>query len=177
MDILQQSVATYEYLMTKKYIIHLENNNIIELDFKKYYFPHLIGLHYLTDRDEVQLRDTNNASKIYQNIINGRVTYKSISGSEYIEKIYDRIALFPKCKELLESNILNLIIDFDKSKAPNCTLKAKYMVYDHHLNGYIHLCLGYNEDKQTYYPVSFIFEPSNYYINEQNLLECRIEVI
>lgn len=177
MDILQQSVMTYELLMTKNYIIYLENSKIIELDFKKYYFPHLIGLQYLTDRSIVQQSNTNNASKIYQNIKNGRITYNSISGSDFIKKIYDRILLFPHCELLMNCNTLNLIIDFDKSKVKSCKLNAEYIIYDHFLNGYIHLCLAYDKKKSIYYPETFIFEPSKYYISDQNLLECRIEAI
>lgn len=174
MDELKKCVQAYEELINKNYILTLENDIKIEIPFKAHHFYHLIGLQYLTD-DIVQVRKTptQTATSIYRSIKKEHITYDDISKSKYIGKIQDRILNFPNIKDVLSHKI---IIDFDPTKVERTSVKAKYILYKPYERTYLHLFLA--ADDNIFYPESFIYEPSNYYISGQNLLDIKdVEIL
>lgn len=166
MDKLSECIQAYERLLYKEYILTLENGMLINLRFETNQFSHLIGLHYLTDVRQVQKTPVNGAAAIYQNLKKGRICYADLQKSALFDHIANRIEYFPHVNELLEQKI---IIDFDRRKVKKTDFKAKYILYKPHELGYLHLCLA--ENAKIFYPESYIYEPSKYYISEQTLLD------
>lgn len=166
MDKLSECVEAYQKLLGKHYILTLENGMKIEFYFAPRHFPHLIGLHYLTDTPQVIQTAKNNSAAIYRNIRKGFITYSLLKKSKFFSKIEKRIEYFPLISGLMGQKI---IIDFDPSKVEKTEFKARYILFKSHELGYLHLCLG--ADSKIFYPESYIYEPSKYYISEQTLLD------
>ncbi|MBQ7054366.1 MAG: hypothetical protein IJN97_04010 [Oscillospiraceae bacterium] len=103
MDKLQKRTLAFKKLLDYEYRIILGRKGQkteIVIDFEKTDFPHLIGLHKLTD-----ILTGNIASeKMFERCLTGVVNYKTISKSAKFETLGNRFKYFDKIEMMLDSN-------------------------------------------------------------------------
>ncbi len=103
MDKLQVRTLSFKRLLDYEYKIILgrkgKRTELI-LDFEKTDFPHLIGLHKLTD----VLNGNIATEKLFDNCLTGKVSYDTVSKSDFFKKIGNRFEYFDKLEEMLDSN-------------------------------------------------------------------------
>ena len=103
MDKLQERAFAFKRLLDYEYKIILGRKGIqttLIIDFEKSDFPHLIGLHKLTDI----LNGNIATEKLFDECVTGEITYESISKSTFFEKLGNRFEYFDKLEEMLDSN-------------------------------------------------------------------------
>ena len=173
---IQECAKFYKTLMHKDFVFTLENGVKFKIFFKPSNFYHLIGLHKLTDVR--QLTDANASySKIYKDIISGRISTKIIESSAFYNKISDRVKYFEKITDMLDKQKSKIIIDFAPELVDGTELKnTEYILFRHLNSRYANLTIGKNDD--YIYPETFFAEDSKRYISEQTLLDIvDIEII
>lgn len=86
MDKLQERAFSFKKLIDREYKIILgrkgEKTELV-IDFEKTDFPHLIGLHKLTD----VLNGNIATEKLFDDCLTGKVSYATISKSEFFQKL------------------------------------------------------------------------------------------
>lgn len=166
MDKLLHCANEFGKLLNKDYLFTFSNGQNITLYFKPKHFSHLAGLHKITD---IKALKTTNGTNIYNQIINGNITYETISSSAKIEEVEGRLNNFYDIDILLFDKV---VINFDPKKTPGRTskLKSDIIFSKEQNNGYIHLCLAKDSKQNLYYPETFLFEESEYYIKNQDTL-------
>lgn len=105
MDKLYECAAAYQQLLDVTYKVVLGwKGQLTELSicFNPVYFHHLIGLHKLVDLRIAR----ENRAKVFQNILNGKITYDSISQSRYFHMIQRRFISFSNLEMLLDQSCL-----------------------------------------------------------------------
>ena len=103
MDKLRERALSFKRLLDYEYKIILGRKNIqtdITINFEKSDFPHLIGLHKLTD----MLNGNIATAKLFDECISGKITCEYISKSAFFEKLGNRFEYFNKLEEMLDSN-------------------------------------------------------------------------
>lgn len=150
--------------MNKKYIYELLNGDRLEVVFKKENFPHVIGLHKLTDI--IEFNRLNNkrikGNKVYNMVKGKEIKEEIILNSPNYEKIELRIDNFYRINDLVFNRV---IYDFDRTKI-RTYIKADLVLYTVQNGMYIHLFLV--KDKfAKYVPMTFIVETSDRYIKGQ----------
>lgn len=110
----------------------------------------------------------NKKNRIFNNILQGNITYNSIkSSTRFDNKIDDRVNYFHNIDKLLFEKV---ILDFDASNVSLKTnLKCDYMFFENKNGKYMHLSLA--QDK-THYPESFFVRDDSIYIENQYV--CNI---
>ena len=103
MDKLQERALSFKRLLDFEYKIVLgrkgETTEIV-IGFEKTDFPHLIGLHKLTD----VLNGNIAREKLFNECIKGKISYDKISQSNSFEKLGNRFEYFDKLEQMLDSN-------------------------------------------------------------------------
>ena len=164
------AAKSYEKLLNKDFIITIDtkdgNTKTIQIQFKKDNFYHLIGFHYLTDLPQLDTR-RNKKNRIFNNVLQGNITYNSIENSSYFDnKIDDRVSYFHNIDKLLFEKV---ILDFDSCNVSLKTnLKCDYMFFKDDNGKYMHLSLA--QDK-IHYPESFFVRDDNIYIKNQDVFD------
>ena len=103
MDKLQERAFAFKKLLDYEYKIVLGRKNVqtsVIIDFEKSDFPHLIGLHKLTD----VLNGNIATEKLFDECISGKISHEDISKSAFFEKLGNRFEYFDKLEEMLDSN-------------------------------------------------------------------------
>ena len=103
MDKLQERAFMFKRLLDYEYKIVLGRKGKkteIVITFEKTDFPHLIGLHKLTD----VLNGNIATEKLFDECLKGKVSYDSISQSEFFPKLGNRFEYFDKLETMLDSN-------------------------------------------------------------------------
>ena len=103
MDKLQERAFLFKRLLDYEYKIVLGRKGKkteIVITFEKTDFPHLIGLHKLTD----VLSGNIATEKLFDECLKGKVSYNSISQSEFFSKLGNRFEYFDKLETMLDSN-------------------------------------------------------------------------
>jgi hypothetical protein len=144
MSILQKIVKDFDKNL-KPYIykIELENGVILEFSFKKENLKHLLGLHKTSYNNFF-------STLIYKNIKNGKITLKKLSKDKYFSDIEIRILNFSRIKDILNIQMGDEIIVFDKTKLKNCNLNSEYIIFDEETGETLHL--GIAKGSHIYYP-------------------------
>lgn len=172
MQKIRKCIDTYEKVNNKNYILTLEDDNKIIIQFRDENFHHLIGLGKLKDKSLVQISKRRKAKDIYIDLKEGTLDI-SISDSLHFSDIEDRVNLFYILEELLKGDI---VIEFDNKKVPRTKLKCKNILFKISDSKYIHLCLG--RKGQVYYPETFIVHHNDYYVKGQTSVKIKnIEVV
>ena len=70
------------------------------IGFEKTDFPHLIGLHKLTD----VLNGNIATERLFDECVKGILSYDKISRSEFFEKLGNRFEYFDRLEQMLDSN-------------------------------------------------------------------------
>jgi len=103
MDKLQEKTFAFKKLIDYEYKITLgrkgEKTEIV-IDFEKTDFPHLIGLHKLTD----VLNGNIATEKLFDDCLTGKISYDAITKSEFFQKLGNRFEYFDKLETMLDSN-------------------------------------------------------------------------
>ena len=151
------------------------NGFILEFQFKKTNFPHMAGLHKLKDIPIIQsyLGKPGFANQILSKIKKGTLTESDIKASKYfplIQKRYDEFTL----ENLFSLSYSDVIIDFDIKKLPKSKLtKTKFILFEkNNKQENRHLCIAGNQTN-GYYPETFFYEQSDYYIKNQTLEKIK----
>lgn len=103
MDKLQERAISFKKLLDYEYRIILgrrgETTEFV-IGFEKTDFPHLIGLHKLTD----VLNGNMATERLFDECVRGRISYEKISQSEFFGKLGNRFEYFDKLEQMLDSN-------------------------------------------------------------------------
>lgn len=164
MDKISKSISTYEKLINKKYIYELLNGNLLEVNFKKENFPHMIGFHKLIDI-KVFNRLNNKTIKgdiVFKMVKNKKIEVEKIINSPNYKKIEKRVNNFHKINELVFNKV---IYDFDRRKV-RTKIQADLLLYTIENGLYIHLFLVKNKFNK-YVPMTFIIEEDDKYVKGQ----------
>jgi len=109
-DLLYQTARFYkDHLNNRTFELTIRKKNCtehIEIRFTPDSFHHLAGLHKLKDIPQFQ----RSSSKVFHEILSGKLTYNDISGSAYLPEMMDRLTFH---KEMF--NIMNMKSLFFKS--------------------------------------------------------------
>ena len=103
MDKLQERAFSFKKLIDYEYKIILGRKGKkteLVINFEKTDFPHLIGLHKLTD----VLNGNIATEKLFDDCLTGKVSYDTISKSEFFQKLGNRFEYFDKLETMLDSN-------------------------------------------------------------------------
>lgn len=151
------------------------NGFILEFEFKKTNFPHMAGLHKLKDINIIQtyLGKQGFANQILSKIKKGALTEADIRTSKYfpgIQKRYEEFTL----ENLFSLSYSDVIIDFDITKLAKSRLKnTKFILVEKNKNQENrHLCIAGNQTG-GFYPETFFFESSDYYVKNQTLEKIK----
>lgn len=105
MDKLQQTASNYSTILNKQYYFEIARKQkmlCFTLSFERADFYHLAGLHKLTDI--AALQGEPNKSKVFDNILNGSVSYDLIKRSRFYSKMNTRLELLSNLENMLDSN-------------------------------------------------------------------------
>lgn len=173
MDLLKQKFLEYKTLKDNDYFLKLENEQVIKINFEVNSFPHLVGLHKLTQIPLLnQLANKNIPPKaVIRAIKQGNLTYGTIYSQDGFSEIEERFKSFSisKINKLLNKNI---VIDFDLTKINSSMTKAEMILFEKDNNKYYHLVLGYDQ-KGYYYPLSYFVRKDEDYIKNQTYLKVK----
>ncbi len=103
MDKLQERAFAFKRLLDYEYKIVLGRKGKkteLVLSFEKSDFPHLIGLHKFTD----VLNGNIATEKLFDECVSGKLTYDTISKSEFFPKYTNRFEYFNQLEKMLDSN-------------------------------------------------------------------------
>ena len=100
---LYQAIEKYNELLSKEYhwrIGHKNNEKVIELIFTKEMFPHLIGLHYLNDLEQLK----SNKQALYDKILKQQITQSDLEKSLHFKhkQIQNRISDISHLEQMLD---------------------------------------------------------------------------
>lgn len=171
----------YENLLHKKFIIGLEDSQILEFEFKNVNFMHLIGLHKLDDLSVIQkFLDKNNkvydAKKLFGDIRDGIITDDELLKSNKIDEIQEsRLNYFSSetilrlvhSEEVIHFNPLK--VQFENGKNTKLE-KIDYIFFETieiSNENYLQFCIGFDIKDNKNYPSTFFGEKSNLYIYNQ----------
>lgn len=163
MDKILKCSVEYEKLLKKNYIFTLEDSTKIEFFFNKGHFHHLMGLNKLSDLTHIH----TDKKSIFNKIRKSHITDKHLIKSNFYHKINDRLDNFYDIDLLLFNKV---IVNFDPNSTNGSKLKSEYIFIKQQNNGYIHLCLALDNNKNIYYPETFIFDKTDYYLRNQTIL-------
>ncbi len=170
-----------DYKQIANYRLEYELDNGLQLSVKLELsaFPHLIGLHKLTDIPIIRrFNDPNDkvvrAKYITQKIKQQKMlTENSIRSSQKFCDIEDRYNNFSK-ENLLSLSYTEAIVNFNPSKIGS-TLKSEFILFEKKDAGYNHLCIAtaVPQEYTNCYPESFFYRPNDMYIVNQTIVKVR----
>lgn len=181
MDRIEATIAVYERLRKHKYRITVENGDVIDLAFLRENYHHLAGYQHLSDMPIIQ-SPPGGTDAFYGRVKNGHITEKALSKSAKYNLIEKRLSTFFELENILSAGKQKIIIRFDKTKA-DTVINAIYFLYKKNGAPYspeysvCMLFIGYDPHKKKYYPTTYVVEESNKYFNDQDFLNCTIEVL
>lgn len=126
MDVLKSCALAYSRLLACEYIIKIGRKGQlleIRLCFEKSDFHHLVGLHKL--RDIEQLR-SDSREKIFNSVLEGRITQEDLKKSAYYSEMMERLAVFPHIEEILDEK--NLYFRYDPKKNAFSVIDADLVI-------------------------------------------------
>lgn len=168
---IQSIIDEYCKIINTKYLIPLNNADIIEFTFKGSNLPHLLGLQYFVDIPifEKYSNGTVNASQIFKSLRDKTIDINKIYSSKYFDQVYqDKIKHFNVNKLLCPIQIIEfnstLIKDYESKLEKVEYIFWNYISSD---NGYGHLGIGFTTDNGINFPNTFFFRQDNQYIVNQ----------
>jgi hypothetical protein len=145
------------------------NGFLLEFQFKKTNFPHMIGLHKLKDISNIQnyLGKAGFANQVLSKIKKETLTEANIKTSKYFPLIQRRYEEFT-LDNLFSLSYTDVIIDFDITKLAKSKLtKTKFILFEkNNRSENRHLCIAGNQ-KDGFYPETFFYDSSDYYLKNQ----------
>ena len=179
---IDNTISVYERLSKRKYKITIENGVAFVLTFDKSRYHHLVGYHYLTDLSGIS-EPPYGKKRFYRQLKNHKITEEEITKSELFIHIAERVEIFGYIEEIVSASDCKIIVEFDKRKADS-DIEARFFLYKRDGNPlnrepvtYYALFIGYDALENSYYPATYVVEHSKKYINEQTMLNCKIELV
>ena len=179
---IENTISVYERLSKNKYKITVENGIEFILSFRKQYYHHLVGYHYLTDIVGVS-NPNYGKERFYRQLKNRRIREEEISGSALFHSIAERVEFFGYIEEIMSETECKIIVEFDKDRADS-DIEARFFLYKREGNPlnkepvtYYSLFIGHNDKTNEWFPLTYIVEHSTKYVNGQNMLNCKIELV
>ena len=94
----------------------------ITLGFSDTDFHHLAGLHKLKDTHIAHA----NRSAIFQQILNGSITYDTLTKSQFLPEIQSRLEALPNLESLLDEN--QLVFRYNPQIYPHSSIQSEYLL-------------------------------------------------
>ena len=164
MDRLLECTRLYNNLLDIKFKVILGRKNVetpLTISFSKDEYHHLIGLHKLKDRSNIR---TKKRSVIFDEILNGNISYSSISNSAYINEIDERLEAILHIGDFFNGEINNTFFRFYSRNLPfYSSIDADYLI--HYTNSADNIYLFLKKDTLTtdFKPNSIFFKKSSSY--------------
>lgn len=127
MDLLKKVATGFERLLSVTYYFEIaKKQNIYKfaLSFQKSDFYHLAGLHKLTDIASLQGEPSK--EKVFNNILNGSITYNLIEHSRFFPKMNVRLGLLGKIENILDSN--QIVFKYINSSHQTSRIQADFLL-------------------------------------------------
>lgn len=147
MDELKNSALAFQSLCQYTYDFEISHKNKIKnltIKFEPIHFHHLAGLHKLKD---ISYLYVGSRQKIFDAILNDKITIEDIYKSSFSSQSIDRIKIIPYLEEILDST--DLIFRFNKQPFQQSKMEADFII-EYIIN-----------DKKSYV---FIRQENNHYI-------------
>ena len=177
---IENTIAVYERLKSKRYKITVDNGDEFIFGFGEENYHHLAGYHHLSDAANIATPE-DGSKRFYRRMKHGKIKTELITESNHFASIEDRIDNFGVIEQIVAPGKARVIVDFDKAKAGS-VIEAKYFLFKRvgdPLTGgpftYYMLFLGYDRCHSEYYPATYVVEPSRRYVLGQSFLNCTIE--
>lgn len=172
MNLLLSKLNEFRAIINYRFIYEFDTGDKLEYRLKQTDFPHLIGLHKLTDIPVIQQFKDSTKANISAKYIVSKIKKEELLTDEIVHtsgcfyKIADRYNNFTK-ENILTVSYTDAIIDFDPTIAGS-SLKAKYILFERKASGgYNNLCIGCSGG--IGYAESFFYQPTDRYIAGQKL--------
>jgi hypothetical protein len=175
MDPLQAKALEYEELLPFDHLFSLQDGRKVLLVFRESNFPHLLGLHKLTDIPMIRLmgsrsRQSISPQALYKIILKGNFGMDNIVRSAFFQSVSSRIDAFGT--ESLEAMLYKLsVVDFDPNRIITDMLKARFLFVRQNGDHWEHLAIGRDIDKDSYFPLSFFVDVRDYYFFNQRVVD------
>lgn len=114
-----QKLINYEYRFT---LGRKGNLKEIVLGFSNTDFHHLAGLHKLKD---INIARANRAA-LFQQILNGHITYDTLTKSRFLPEIQSRLNVLPNLESLLDGN--QLVFRYSPKLYPYSSLQSEFLL-------------------------------------------------
>lgn len=184
---LQELAKEYEKLLNKKFCYIFQEKKIIEFQFKRENFYHLLGFHKLGDVSVVKMIERNQMKKedFYFYVLNGDITLDttdtnlvadtnivSISETE-MQSVLGEIKA-NRFAHFSEQNVLDLlsndpVIDFEKSECDTSIDADKiFFKFNQKKRRNLDLFIGYNKKKCEHFVSTFFLE-----VEEDKFLQTK----
>lgn len=152
MDKLKNCTCAFEKLLGVQYRIIIGRkgkNTELCIRFSKLDFHHLMGLGKLKD-----LRiSTQNRSLVFDEILAGKTTYRTISKSRYLHLIENRFQPLAQIESLLDQN--RLIFRYNKKQNHFSLIEADYLLSTPFAGNDIYIFLAKQDSTGQYFCRSF----------------------
>lgn len=163
------------YICPNTYVFHLENENIIKLEFLDVNLCHLMGLQHIVPYKSQKFYSGENG---YMGIFNGDITINKLKSIDQwkFSRDKDKILCFSYLYQLLRHCE---IIRFNKITG-HSKISCEFILYDTHYERRIHLGIEKDEKRGMYYPRTFIVERENsdrFIVNQEYLKIIKTEII
>ncbi len=172
-DKLKKCAISYEKLLNKEYIITAKKKKVtleITLYFRKEHFFHLVGLNKLTDIQVLR----NNKTKIFEKILNGKITYEIIKKSVHFNDMAECLEYFPSLENILDD--YELMIKFNSNKTKS-KIKAKYIIYFIRNDIVIHYFVDESIEENKYFGRTFFTRKDKAYLCDNPYVIIKKEKI
>lgn len=181
MNLLLEKYNDYFEITKYKFLYELSNGIKIDFSFSTTYFPHLIGLHKLSDIPIIGRFNDKKDTVVSSKYIIGRIKKENLLTDAVIKRsanynsIEDRYLNFSK-NTILNMSYTDVIIDFNP-KLLNSKLNAKFILFNKEKAFYNHLAIGQDTNKKYYIESYFTDKTDNYIKNQKIEKIIKIKII
>lgn len=164
MNELYECAHSYQRLLNVTYKIILgRKGKLTELFiiFDPSHFHHLIGLHKLVD-----LRISRaNREAVFRDVLDEKITYNSVSQSNYFHIIHNRFSPFSNLEKLLDQN--TLVFRYNRKSNPFSTIEADYLLSTPYKENDVYIFIAKSNCAGRYFCRSFFPKKERDYTESQ----------
>lgn len=156
-------VDAFSHLLYTQYEITLGRKGVavtLKILFDKRDCFHLMGLQYLTDREEL----TRDRTIVFDEIKNRKINNKHLENSKFYEKIRERVNMLPLLETLFDSN--ETIFKYNSKRNSFSLIQADYLMKNQVEDKSAFIFLS-NEKEDIYFCRSFFTEGKMDYSKNQ----------
>lgn len=131
MDRLQEIALKYQDIINKKYYFEIARKQkklTFILSFEKSDFFHMAGLHKVTD--VAILHGEPNKQKVFDNIVEGNISYDLLKNSRFFKSISGRLNMVEDIENILDNN--QIIFKYIESRNKNSRIEADVLLENAH---------------------------------------------